>query len=284
MVKDLTGRRFGYRERRTALGTPVAPVEVVKMGPKPSRQVRIRWLAGEWDGLEAWVPRQRLVVPWEDAQAFIEDEERFLQVYEASHAMEGSPLHNAVGLVLGVVTADVWFGVTSRERAVLRIERVADAAAELRMTLDELLAEPLSYLDRHGVYRAPFATAEKMARAVCRADAQRVLAEIARERDAHHKALLTGVYEIPGTSHTDKVSRATIEQWVAEHTPAWDLVTQWCGAAARDDFDEVVALRTEVTRLRKQIEHLADWLRVSGHPVKAALVRKALNETGVRES
>ncbi len=124
------------------------------------------------------------------------------------------------------------------------------------------MVEPLSYLDRHGVYRAPFATAEKIARVVCRADARRVLSEIARERDAHHKALLTGVYDSPGTSHRYKVSRATIEQWVAEHTPAWDLVTQWYGAAARDDFDELVALRAEVTRLRKQHEHLVDWLQV----------------------
>ena len=282
-MNDWVGHRFGYRERRTALGTPVAPVEVVKMGPKPSRQVRIRWLAGEWDGLEAWVPRQRLVVPWEEAQAFLEDEERFLRVSAASHAVEDSTVHRAVGMALAVLTADVWFGVTRAERAVLRIERVADAAAELRMSVEALLAEPLAYLDRHGVYRAPFGTAEKIARAVCQTDAQRVLAEIARDRDAHHKALLTGVYGGPGTGHTYKVARATIEQWVAEQTPAWDLVTQWCGAAAQDKFDERVALRDEVARLRAQIEHLADWLRTSGHPVKAALVLKTLNETTTPE-
>ncbi len=74
----------------------------------------------------------------------------------------------------------------------VRIDSVTDAPVELRMTVEALLAEPLAYIDRHGVYRAPFGTAEKVARAVCQAHAQRVLAEIARERDTHHKVLLTG--------------------------------------------------------------------------------------------
>lgn len=51
MVKDLTAQQFGYRDRSKGAGTPLTPVEVLKMGPKPSsRQVRVRWLAGEWEG------------------------------------------------------------------------------------------------------------------------------------------------------------------------------------------------------------------------------------------
>lgn len=277
---DLIGRRFGYREQAKAWGTSLQQVEVVKVGPKPSRQVRIRWLGGEWEGLEAWVPLQRLVVPWEEVGPFIIDEERFLHVFEApSHVKEDSTLHRAVGIALGALASDVWFGVASRERTILRIDRIADAAVELRMTLDVLLAEPLAYLDRYGVYRAPFGTAENIAREVCRRHGTRVLGAVAQERDAYHKALLTGVYQSSGTGDAYRVSRDTIDQWIAEQGPAWELVTQWCGTAAQDEFRELIALRAEVARLRGQIESLATWLKVAGHPVKAAQVFKALGET-----
>lgn len=137
----------------------------------------------------------------------------------------------------------------------------------------------MSYVDRHGVYRAPYASAEKIARGVCRQNAQRVLAATVQEREAYHEALLTGTYHSAGTGHTYRFSRDAIEQRMAEERPAWELVSDWCGAAAQRDFDERAALRDEVARLRGQIERLADWLKESCHPVKAALVLKALNTT-----
>lgn len=77
-------------------------------------------------------------MPWDEAQAYLQDEQQFRHVYEMSRVMEGSVLHRAVGIVLGVLTSDVWFGVTSRERAMLRIDGIADAAVELQMTPEAL--------------------------------------------------------------------------------------------------------------------------------------------------
>jgi hypothetical protein len=57
------GKRFAYRETRFSYGEPVRPVEVVKEGPPRSQKVRIRWLDCEYEGLEEWVPKGRLVAP-----------------------------------------------------------------------------------------------------------------------------------------------------------------------------------------------------------------------------
>ena len=78
------GRRFAYRERAHTPGDPVRPVQVVKEGPPRSQKVRIRWLDGEYEGMEEWVPQIRLVVPWEQAEALLEDERRMFAALDAS--------------------------------------------------------------------------------------------------------------------------------------------------------------------------------------------------------
>lgn len=57
------GRRFAYREHARSPGEPVQPVKVVKEGPPRSNKVRVCRLDGEYEGLEEWVPKLRLVAP-----------------------------------------------------------------------------------------------------------------------------------------------------------------------------------------------------------------------------
>ncbi|MDP9437809.1 MAG: hypothetical protein M3P49_03545 [Actinomycetota bacterium] len=46
----------------------------------------------------------------------------------------------------------------------------------------------------------------------------------------------------------------------------------------------MLQLRGEVDRLRGLVEDTARWLRHSGHPVKAALVLKQLDQPGAHHS
>ena len=78
------GRRYAYRERAHTPGDPVRPVEPVKDGPSRSQKVKVRWLDGEYEGLEEWVPKVRLVVPWDEKEALLEDERRMFAALEAS--------------------------------------------------------------------------------------------------------------------------------------------------------------------------------------------------------
>jgi hypothetical protein len=56
--------------------------------------------------------------------------------------------------------------------------------------------------------------------------------------------------------------------------PIHALITEWCGQEAREEFAEVLALREEVDRLRKLLQETA----YNGHPVKAGLLRKQLDD------
>ena len=245
------------------------------MGPPKSKKVRIRWLSGDYEGLEEWVPQGRLVAPWDEADALLKDEERLLLAYEASQEAEGSLQYEAVALALEHVD----FGWREKERALLRVEDLADAARALRMQPEDLLAEPLAFVDRHGVYWAPFATAQRIALVLCRQDPQRVLAKVQKEEEALRETLVTGIYRSPFSGDAWDASREWAEEEIAQKMPVRALVREWCGADAQAEFNERMALRAEVSRLRDLVKDLAHWLREQGHPVKAALVLKDLERS-----
>jgi hypothetical protein len=46
-----------------------------------------------------------------------------------------------------------------------------------------------------------------------------------------------------------------------------------------EEFDQMLVLREEVDRLHALVEDTVRWLRLSGHPVKAALLAKELTKT-----
>ena len=54
------------------------PVEVVKEGPPRSNKMKVHRLDGEYEWLEEWIPKVRLVAPWEGAEA-----QRFIEAVQA---------------------------------------------------------------------------------------------------------------------------------------------------------------------------------------------------------
>jgi hypothetical protein len=54
---SMIGQRFAYRERMRAYGEPMRPVEMTNERLPRSNKVRVRWLDGEYEGLEEWVPK-----------------------------------------------------------------------------------------------------------------------------------------------------------------------------------------------------------------------------------
>jgi hypothetical protein len=93
------GRRFAYRERARSPGEPVRPVEVVKEGPPRSNKVKVRRLDGEYEGLEEWIPKGRLVAPWEEAEALLEDERRMFEALDAAGDVYDTVPYKAVRMV-----------------------------------------------------------------------------------------------------------------------------------------------------------------------------------------
>lgn len=141
------GRHFAYRERARSPGEPVRPVEVVKEGPSRSNKAKVRWLNGEYEGLEEWIPKVRLVAPWEEAEALLEDERRMFEALDATEEVYGTVPYKAVrtvffALLPGEGGDDVFFGHKAIESELLNIEDLDAVERRLGLPAQELLAKP----------------------------------------------------------------------------------------------------------------------------------------------
>lgn len=247
------------------------PVEAVLLGPGKTGTVRVRYCSGEYEGLLDWVPRGRLLCIWDEADGLLLDERRLLAAVAASTEPSDSPLHEAVDKVLGVASdltrSDVMLGAGRIEQNLLVISPFRVIPAALGLDEQGLLSEPGAFVDRQGVYRAPFASAERLAKLLCQRFPRDVLADIRRDED-HHRWVVT---------HPENARECVYaEKALARSAIVNALVYAWCGADACSRFDEIAALREEVDRLRVVLESTATWLRAEGHSVKASLLLKGL--------
>jgi hypothetical protein len=70
-----------------------------------------------------------------------------------------------------------------------------------------------------------------------------------------------------------------MEERLREQEPIFALIRRWCGQEAIDEFNQVLALREEVKRLRELVGTTAGWLRDARHPVKAGPLLKEPTES-----
>lgn len=111
---------------------------------------------------------------------------------------------------------------------------------------------------------------EKLANQLCRRFARRILVALREEEESHHRKVL----EEPRWSG----KRAAFTENMPEtYRLVLDMIREWCGQDAVEDYDEVTGLREEIRRLRGLIESTSEWLRNAGHPVKAAALLKEVS-------
>ncbi len=213
------GRRFAYRERAHTPGDSVRPVELVKEGPPRSQKVKVRWLDGEYEGLEEWVPKVRLVVPWDQKEALLEDERRMFAALEASGDVYDTTTYKAVETVFFAIPqeagAEVWFGMKAIERELLSIDDLDAAATRLGLDAEGLLSEPHSYVDRFGEYRAPFGVAVKVAKHCCEMFSREVLRHLRAEEESYGRS------SSPGTSKCLAPGGPTTQPTAGGPRPGW---------------------------------------------------------------
>jgi hypothetical protein len=280
----IVGKRFAYRERVRAYGEPVRPMEVTKEGPPRSNKARVRWLDGEYEGLEEWVPTIRLLAPWEVAEALLDDERRMLNAVEVSGEDASDEVTwEAVDEVFGILSKisepseEVILGYKAIEEDLL-VVRDLEAARRLSLDKEEMLAEPNAFVDRSGWYKAPFRTAVKVAKHCCQRFPREVLSRIKKDEDELRQELVSGNLDPPDSWWFDSARhREYAEERLRELEPVHALIRRWCGQEASEEFDQVLALREEVDRLRNLVQETAWWLKNNGHPVKAGLLRKELS-------
>lgn len=147
------GEVWAYRERISDLDCPLVAAEVLQFGPPRSQKVRVRFEGGDYPGLDTWVTQRRLVVLWDEAEAWARDERAFEAARLASLDALGTTEYEAAWMTsYGYGGDDVNLGYGRSEGATVTVADIERTAADLGMGKDDLLREPLSFIDRDGEY------------------------------------------------------------------------------------------------------------------------------------
>lgn len=277
----VVGGRFGYRQQVRALGEPLRPVEVVRESPPRLQKARIRWLGGELEGLEEWVPKGRLVVEWAEAEAFLRDEHSIIKAWESQPELRHTTEWEAIQEVFFGLPRDagVDLAYDAREEGFVEIEDLAAFSAKYGIPVHEVRAVPHAFTDRFGTFKAPYPFALRVAQLDCTLHAREVLGRIQKEEEKLQRAIASGYWESEfGDEYSGYVDREKIQKWLGEKEPIFRLVRAWCGAEGLHRFDEVRALRAEVERLRTLLEDTARFLKGAGHHVKAGQLIRDLRQ------
>ena len=266
------GQQYAYRESRTCYGAPVTPVEVIKIEPRIKGRVRVVHLEGDYSGLKEWVPKQRLLVPWSEADALCADERRALAAADISYCTEQTALKDAVDWVFsGVCQVSrreyVVIGWTGLYNGLLRIRDLDEAVHALSLDRDKLLAEPGAFIDRHGEYVAPFSTAVWLAQDFCRRFPVQILSHV-REKEEDC------CQQIAQSSDTCRVRFYKEELELQRQANA--LIRQWCHEVAWNEVDERIVLRDEILYLRNLLESAIRTMESKRLKAEAASLRKEL--------
>lgn len=275
------GERWGYREPPHTPGKALSPVDILQFGPPKSRKVRVRLIDGEYEGLDRWVSGDRLRVRWEDADAFLDDERRYHAARFASRHAERLLEFRAACAVIGCdpYPDSILFGWSGKEAGTVEIADLDLVCRFLGEHREELLAEPLAFIDRHGVYVGPWPIALRLAKRTAVVFPDLVLDYIRQEERQLQDLATNGKYvQAPHSTYERFIPPERYAPDLHEAEPVFALVREWCGVEKASTFAEAEALRAEVERLRGLVLEAANWLKRAGHPVIAS---RMLRDIGI---
>lgn len=268
------GESWAYRAASKELGADVRRVEIVRVtGSGRSGRVHIRFVDGDEAGLQEWVAMGCLLAPWEDVDAFRADDQAELALADVSREVRGSIEFEAARMVLGFVRPKNRLRLRRAvaDAGVLELGRVEDAAKVTGIEPDELSADPMLRQDRNGRCLAGWPLTERIARNVAQRRSDEILPEVDRKQQAIDEERTQPVW---GSWRRDD-RKLDVDAAVLR------TVREWCGEEKAERYDELVALRAEVTRLGEVVERALKELRHRGHGVIASTIERDL---GVRIS
>lgn len=273
------GETWAYRERISDPNCPLVPAEILRFGPPKSHKVRIRWNGGEYEGLETWVPRVRLMVLWGKSESWLRDERLYRAVREASLDVVGTVEHRAA-LMAVFVHPDpdgILIGYDRSEGAILQAFDLQAMSDDLSLDARALLSEPLAFIDRDGTFVAPWPIARRIAIRVAERYPNLLLQTVADDESELQVGAVHGRYVELTRREQLYIPRERCAEDLRQKEPVFALVRSWCGSTAVQTFDEVTALRVEVSRLRMVITDTARGLDEDGRQQDARRLRKKLD-------
>lgn len=177
------GEVWAFRDHPKTVGEPVYRVEVVRLGgPRQQGDAHIRFLDGEEAGLQEWVSRTQLVVPWEEASKFARDDENWQTIIEQSPETRGKVEFDAARLVIEV--AQLKRLIKLRQGGICEITDPEKIAKILGLAPDTLLHEPLSFVDRLGNLITPWSATLLLIQGVARQFSDEIFQATQRRHEA----------------------------------------------------------------------------------------------------
>ncbi|SER47496.1 PE-PGRS family protein [Streptomyces qinglanensis] len=196
--------------------------------------------------------------------AFLADDRAELALADASREVRCSSEFEAARMVLGFVRpkSRLTLRRTVADAGVLEFGPLESAAQILGMDPGELSADPMLFQDRNDRCLAGWSLTERIARRVAQRRADETLPKVDRKQRAIE----------------DERSQYSWSSWRRDDrkldadAAMLRTVREWCGEEKAERYEEMVALREEVTRLGKLVERALEELRRLGHGVIASTI------------
>lgn len=258
------GERWAYRARGV---DPLVEVEVKRIGTQKPNRVLVLFLADEAEGREEWVPPARLKVPWVEVGEYRAREARWEGV-DTHPGLRDAPEEYAIDEVLRTLIDPALATSVSRYPGVTSIFDVPGLAQRLELDEAVLRAEPVAFVEDGALY-VPWATTELIVRRACELFPDQILREVEEEEVKARKEAMHGetITTTGRNRHSFYIEPEQAAKWDAEQPygrQMRELMRHWCGDAAVERQDELVALREEVVRVDALLSEAIRALRDAG--------------------
>jgi hypothetical protein len=263
VTEPAVGEMWAYRARRY---DPLVQVRVVRVGVKTPRRVLVQFVDEGLEGLQDWVPPNRLKAPWSGMAEFVARESRWDAVVAASPPDYDDPEESAAGTVIDLLVApELATTGWNATRGTIRIHDVAGLAAFLDVDRSELRADGLSF-EEEGDLISPWSVTLAIARRAAQRDPHAVLHHVEEKEIKARREATYGSWHRRRGAPDDHISAEICASVDEEHgRPVRALLREWCGADAIDHRAEISSLRAEAAGAATLAQAAVELLRRHGH-------------------
>lgn len=265
-----SGETWAYRRRGKE---PLEPVQIVRRGTTRPKWLFVTFEAPEAEGRQEWVPEGRLKASWDERQEFMAREDRWDAVTRESGDVTKAQ-EWASWTVFDVFDSEQRVEYSVQGRAgVCKISQPHEFTQKHGLDYSVLLVEPTAFEEDAAVV-IPWAGTELLARTLVGMQPVKVLEAVQQAEAAAMERLAVDVQRlVTSWNKTPYRNDQALETARAEQESR-DIVRQWCGQPALDQWYELQTLRREVARLGSIIAKAASVLEAKGHKRDATEIRK----------
>jgi hypothetical protein len=266
------GQSWAYRAHQ---GDELAQVMVARLGTQRPARVMVQFTDEAFEGRQEWIPPARLKVLWQDVSVFRAREERWDRLAGAGLPLD-DPREDAAETLIDLALREARVSLCYRGSGAIRISDPAALAANLGLDPHQLTGHPLAFTEDSELV-VPWEVTELVITAAARRNPTPVLEYVAEAERKARRESIHGCWSGGRRSNDHHIKPEICMQVDSEYSrPRREVLRSWCGAEARDRFDELAELRKEIRRVGKVAESAIDALRSAGRQAEASRLQREL--------